>query len=132
MADPVSWFMIERGWKAVDSEGVSVGAVDEIVGDSTKDIFNGLAISTSFLGRPRYVPAEQVGAIVEGRVQLNLTKAQIEHLGEFDEPPTSAEVLPDTAGAVTRAEGRIEAPLHRHPTRMNVWRRLWLGLRRGR
>src|SRR5207244_10355653 len=96
--DPVSWFVIEPGWKVVDAEDQEVGSVDEVVGDSSDDIFNGLSISTSLLGRPHYLPSEHVGAITQGRVQLKLTKDQIGRLAEFEEPPTSAEILPDQAG----------------------------------
>ena len=129
-ADPVSWFVIERGWKVVDAQGEEVGSVDEIVGDSSDDIFNGLSISTSLLGRPRYVPSEQVGTITEGRVHLKLTKDQIEHLGEFEEPPTSAEILPDGAGAVRRAEAAVEAPIHSHEERLNFLTRVAHAFRR--
>jgi sporulation protein YlmC with PRC-barrel domain len=130
MADPVSWFLIERGWKVVDSEGAEVGAVDEVVGDSEDDIFNGLAISTRLLGKPRYVPAERVGTITEGRVQLTMPKHEIEHLGEYEEPATEAQILPEDASLAQRIEQRIEAPIHARPFPMNVWRRLWLRLRR--
>jgi hypothetical protein len=128
--DPVSWFVIEAGWKVVDAEGQEVGSVDEVVGDSSNDIFNGLSISTSLLGRPRYVPSEQVGTITPGRVHLTLTKDQIEHLGEFEEPPTSAEILPDAAGAVRRAEAAVEAPIHSHGERLNIVTRIAQALRR--
>jgi hypothetical protein len=132
MADPVSWFVIEPGWKVVDSSGEEVGAVDEVVGDSANDIFNGLAISTSLLGKPRYVPAESVTEITDGTVELALSKAELEALGEYREPPTTAEILPDKegAGVVTRTEARIEAPIHRHAEPVNFWRRLWWALRR--
>jgi uncharacterized protein YrrD len=128
--DPVSWFVIEPGWKVVDSQGEEVGSVDEVVGDSSEDIFNGLSISPSLLSRPRYVPSEQVGAITQGRVQLKLTKDQVRHLGEFEEPPTTAEILPDGAGAVRRAEAAVEAPLHSHGERLNVLTRVTHALRR--
>jgi hypothetical protein len=128
--DPVSWFVIEPGWKVVDAQGEEVGSVDEVVGDSNDDIFNGLSVSTSLLGRPRYVPSEQVGAITQGRVQLKLTKDQIGHLGEFEEPPTTAEILPDGAGAVRRAEAAVEAPLHSHGERLNFLTRVAHALRR--
>ena len=130
MADPVSWFVIEQGWSVVDVNGEEVGHVDEVVGDSGNDIFNGLAVATSVLGRPRYVPAEQVASIVEDSVQLTITKDQLEHLGEYEEPPTSAQILPQDAGAVTRAEATFEAPIHAHEHRMNIWRRAWFALRR--
>src|SRR5712691_3923644 len=103
--DPVSWFVIEPGWKVVDAEEQEIGSVDEVVGDSNNDIFNGLAIATSLLGKPRYVPAEQVAEITEGSVRLQLTKEQVHALGEFEEPPTIAEILPEPAG-VTRTARR--------------------------
>lgn len=128
--DPVSWFIIESGWKVVDAEGQEVGSVDEVAGDSSNDIFNGLSISTSLLGKPRYVPSEQVGTITEGRVHLKLTKDEVEHLGEFDEPATSAEILPEGAGAVRRAEAAVEAPIHSHRERLNFLTRVRHALRR--
>ena len=53
MADPVSWLLIEPGWKVRAADGSEVGEVDEVVGDSNVDIFDGLAIATSRLGEPR-------------------------------------------------------------------------------
>jgi hypothetical protein len=132
MADPVSWFMIEPGWKVVDAAGQEVGSVDEIVGDSTSDIFNGLSISTSLLGKPRYVPAERVGTITEGQVELTMSTAELVGLGEYEEPPTSAEILPDKASLTERIEQRIEAPIHDRPFKTNVWRRISFWLRRRR
>jgi hypothetical protein len=128
--DPVSWFVIEPGWKVVDAQGQEVGSVDEVVGDSSNDIFNGLSISTSLLGKPRYVPSEQVGTITEGRVHLKLTKDQIARLGEFEEPATSAQILPDEAGAVRRAEAAVEAPTHSRPEGLNFLTRIAHALRR--
>jgi hypothetical protein len=128
--DPVSWFLIEPGWKVVDASGDEVGSVDEIIGDSSEDIFNGLSISTSLLGRPRYVPSEQVGAITEGRVQLRISKGEAERLGEYEEAPTSAEILPEGAGAFRRAEASVEAPIESHEERLNFLTRLRHAFRR--
>jgi hypothetical protein len=128
--DPVSWLMIESGWKVVDAQGHDVGSVDEVAGDSNDDIFNGLSISMSLLGKPLYVPSEQVGTITEGRVHLKLTKDQVEHLGEFEEPATSAEILPEQAGALRRAEAAVEAPIHSHGERLNFLTRVRHALRR--
>jgi hypothetical protein len=128
--DPVSWFLIEPGWKVLDASGDEVGSVDEIVGDSSDDIFNGLSVSTSLLGRPRYVPSEQVGAITEGQIRLTIGKDQIERLGEYEEPPTTAEILPEDAGALRRAEASVEAPIHSHDERLNFLTRLQHALRR--
>jgi hypothetical protein len=128
--DPVSWFVIEAGWKVVDSTGEEVGSVDEVVGDSSDDIFNGLSISTSLLGKPRYVPSEQVAEITEGRVQLTLSKDQVGRLGEYQEPPTTAEILPEEAGAFRRAEAAVEAPIHEHKERLNILTRIRHAFRR--
>jgi len=76
MPDPVSWMLIERGWSVVDADGRELGRVDEVLGDEDADIFNGLQILSGTLGTPTYVPAERVGEIVEGRVQLGLTKEE--------------------------------------------------------
>jgi hypothetical protein len=77
MPDPVSWMMIEQGWSVVDADGHELGRVDEVLGEEDADIFNGLQILTGALARSTYVPAERVGEIVEGRVQLRLTKEEL-------------------------------------------------------
>jgi hypothetical protein len=84
VSDPVSWFLIEPGWKVVDASGAHVGRIEQVVGDIENDIFNGLAISTRLLGKSRYVPAEQVSEIIEGQVQLTLPSEQVERLKEHE------------------------------------------------
>jgi hypothetical protein len=124
MADPVSWFVIERGWEVVDSEGEPIGKVEETIGDSTHDIFDGLSVATSLLGAPRYVPAEQVAEITEGRVRLKVGKDAAERLGEYEEPPTTAQIEAEDASLVERIEQPIEAPIRRKPEHEHVLRRL--------
>ena len=92
MPDPVSWFLVERGWKVVGSDGSELGTVEEALGDETLDIFDGLAVATGPLGKPRYVPAEKVGEIVEGEVHLTIDKAQFDRLGDYDGSPPSERV----------------------------------------
>jgi ribosomal 30S subunit maturation factor RimM len=70
VSDPVSWFLIERGWEVVGADGESIGKVHEVVGDKERDIFDGLQVTARLVGEPRYVPSEEVGAITVGRVQL--------------------------------------------------------------
>jgi hypothetical protein len=95
MADPVAWVLIERGWKVLASDGSEVGTVDERVGDENVDIFDGLSISSSGLGfGKRYVPSEQVGDIYEGEVHLKLTRAQVDRLGDYEEPSASEQIEP--------------------------------------
>jgi hypothetical protein len=138
MADPVSWLMIETGWTVLASDDSEVGQVDEVVGDSSVDIFDGLAIATSALGKPRYVPAEQVGEITEGRVRLKLTSEQVERLEEYLEPATSAEIEPDSKGGLGESvaaearelEGKAFAPTQKREHSMNIWRRTAFFFRR--
>jgi hypothetical protein len=84
MADPVAWLLVERGWEVVSSDGQKVGIVDEVLGDENADIFDGLAVAPGLIKKPKYVPAERVGEIVDGRVALELTKAEFDALAEYD------------------------------------------------
>ena len=138
MADPVSWLMIETGWKVLAADGTEVGKVDEVAGDSSADIFDGLAVATSALGKPRYVPAEEIASIEPGIVRLRLTRDAAEQLGEYLEPATSAEIEPDSKGGVgetlaadaRKLEGKALAPTQTHEHSMNFWRRLAFFFRR--
>ena len=93
-ADPVSWLVVEPAWRVVAADGTAVGTVHDVIGDTGKDIFNGLAVSPGLLKRPKYVPAEQVAEISEGEVRLAVTQDEFERLANHEEPPASAEILP--------------------------------------
>jgi hypothetical protein len=136
--DPVSWFLIRPGWKVVAADGAEVGEVDEVAGDSSADIFDGLAVATSALGKPRYVPAEQVGRITDGVVHLTIGHAEAARLDEYLEPATSAEIEPDSKGGfaeslsadVRKVEAAVVAPIEDHEQSMNIWRRISFVFRR--
>jgi hypothetical protein len=138
MADPVSWLMIKPGWKVLAADGSEAGEVDEVAGDDNADIFDGLAIATSALGKPRYVPSEQVAEITDGAVRLALSPQQVAQLGEYLEPATSAEIEPDSKGGfgasvgaeLREVEGKLVAPVQTHEHSMNVWRRIAFLFRR--
>ena len=137
MADPVSWLLIEAGWRVLAADGSEVGKVDEVTGDENADIFDGLAISTSALGKPRYVPSEQVAEIVEGTVRLKLGPEQVDALGEYLEPATSAEIEAGDKGGTVEAIGaelrKLEAKTFAptEPERpLTFWRRVRLFFRR--
>src|SRR5690242_12077130 len=122
MSDPLSWLMIRPGWKVLASDGSEVGEVDEVVGDDTVDIFDGMAVAMTALGTPRYVPAEQVGLITDRVVHLTIDRAGAEQLGEYLEPATSAEIEVDNKGGAAEAlgadirelEAKEFAPIIRH------------------
>jgi hypothetical protein len=84
MPDPVSWFVVEPGWKVVSADGSEVGTVHETLGDQELDIFDGLAVSTGALSKPTYVPSEKVGEIREGEVRLDLTTEEVKALESLD------------------------------------------------
>jgi hypothetical protein len=91
---PVSWLVIEPGWSVVAADGSEIGDVDEVVGDSAADIFNGLAVSTRLFGKPKYVPAERVARIAEGQVVLDLSHDELEALRDHEPPPPSEQIRP--------------------------------------
>jgi uncharacterized protein YrrD len=70
MADPVSWKVVERGWRVLDESGEELGRVDEITGDPEADIFDGVQISHGLLEKTEYVPSERVVDIREGEVVI--------------------------------------------------------------
>jgi hypothetical protein len=86
--------MIEPGWTVVAADGTEVGTVEEIVGDENVDIFNGLAVATGVLSRPKYVPAERVAEIRDGEVRLDLPAEAIERLDDHEPEPPSTEFRP--------------------------------------
>ncbi len=95
MPDPASWLVVEKGWKVVASDGTEVGTVEETIGDSNRDIFDGIAVATGLFEKHRYVPAEQVAEIVEGEVRLALAPDEIERLGKHEQPPPSTQIRPE-------------------------------------
>ena len=123
MADPVSWFVVERGWQVVDRDGQEVGRVDEITGDENADIFDGLSVSGGFFSEPRYVPSEQVAEITDGRIELRLSRAEIEALPPFQEPKASIEVSSEKASLTDRAAAPF-VDERDTPEPTSSWRRL--------
>jgi hypothetical protein len=95
LSEPVSWLVVERGWKVVAADGQELGTVEETVGDSTHDIFSGLTVAGGALQRPRFVPAEVVDEIVEDGVRLSIGPDEFEQLEPYEEPPPSAQIRPE-------------------------------------
>jgi hypothetical protein len=95
LAEPVSWFLIEKHWRVVGADGKEIGKVEEVVGDSNHDIFSGLTVGTGLLHKPHFVPAEVVAGILEGEVRLSIGRDEFERLEEYQEPPPTKQVQPD-------------------------------------
>jgi hypothetical protein len=128
MADPVSWLLIEPGWAVQAADGSDLGRVLEVAGDSGHDIFDGLAVSSSALGEPKYVPAEEVGEIVEGSVRLSLDANGFGSLAPWSEPAEEVEVEGEKAPIVDRVETELAPPDHRGEIGLIRRVALWLGL----
>jgi hypothetical protein len=127
--DPVSWLMIEPGWNVEAADSEEVGRVEEVLGDSTIDIFDGLSIASGMFARPRYVPAEVIAEITEGRVRLQLTREEIDRLGEFKEPAVQEQLSSERASRLQRIEQVVDPTVERGH-RVGLVRRAleWLGL----
>jgi hypothetical protein len=96
VADPVSWTLIEPGWRVVGADDKELGSVHEVLGDAEIDIFNGLSVSPGWLKGSRYVPSERVTEIVEGSVRIDLTRREFKRLDEAAPTPPSKEIRADT------------------------------------
>lgn len=101
MADPVSWLLIEPGWRVESSDGAEVGRVEEVTGDSNADIFDGLSVDS------KYVPAEQVAEITDGVVRLSIDAASFGGEQKFAEPPAEIEISSEKASLTQRVFDRF-------------------------
>jgi hypothetical protein len=131
---PASWLLIRPGWEVVAADGDRVGEVVEVVGDETRDIFDGLALALSALAKPRYVPAEQVATITEGVVHVSLSAAEVQSLSEYLEPASSERIVADSksglSASVRELEGKVFAPTQRRQGSVSLLRRIYLWIRR--
>jgi hypothetical protein len=94
MADPISWYAIEAGWDVQDRAGAVIGEVTEVVGDQDADIFDGLRFEGED-GEERYVEADRVGEIVEGRVTIEAEREELEEGDDDVAGPGGAEIRTD-------------------------------------
>ncbi|HEY8584009.1 MAG TPA: PRC-barrel domain-containing protein [Capillimicrobium sp.] len=83
-----SYLAVERGVDVFDAAGERIGALDHVLADEEKDIFDGLIIDTrGLLGGHRFADAEQVGDLYERGVVL-----KVGH-GELHEPTENAATM---------------------------------------
>jgi uncharacterized protein YrrD len=76
--------LIERGMTVRGTDG-DLGTVSQVIADAGADIFRGLVLTHGLLlPKQAFIPAEKVVGVADRLVQVNLTKAQAEHLP----PPT--------------------------------------------
>jgi hypothetical protein len=82
--------MVEPGYPVAAMDGEEIGRVEQTLGDTVADIFDGLAVSIGLLGKPKYVPSELVASIDTEAVRLTIGKDDVERLDEYT--PPAAEV----------------------------------------
>jgi hypothetical protein len=90
VADPTSWLVVEPGYPVAAPDGEEIGKVDEVLSDNTADIFDGLAILTGMVGKPKYVPSELVASIDTDAVRLTIGKDELDGLEEYTPPEVDA------------------------------------------
>ena len=101
----IAWKAIEGRTPVFSTEGKAVGKVSQVVGDPEADVFTGLAVSLGALDPDRFVPSENVRGIWSDRIDVALTKAEIERLSAYEEAP-SVRWRPGRAGFLRRLFGR--------------------------
>jgi uncharacterized protein YrrD len=101
----VSWKVVEAGAEVVSTEGENVGTVSRVVGDPDADVFTGLAVKMGILGAERLAPSERVTGIWSDRVTVDMTKAELEALPEYEDAPV-VRLEPDEPGFFARLFGR--------------------------
>lgn len=77
---PVSWLVVESGWRVESRDGAEVGTVAEVLGEPELDIFSGIAVSTGRLSPTRVVDAAAVSEIRDGLVVLDLDEGELDRL----------------------------------------------------
>jgi uncharacterized protein YrrD len=88
MSEPeVSWKALEPGAEVVSSEGEPVGSVSRVVGDAEADVFTGIAVRHGVLGGERLVPSERIRGIWPERVEIDLSKSDVESLPPYEDSP---------------------------------------------
>jgi hypothetical protein len=78
--DPVSWLLVEEGWRVVGPGGHVLGTVHDVLGDEEVDIFSGLAVRPGLLGTTRHLPAERVRRITTGCIEVDVDAEAFERL----------------------------------------------------
>jgi hypothetical protein len=100
-----SWKVIEAFAPIISSDGEKAGTVSRVVGDTEADVFTGLAVKVGVLGGPRFLPSENVKAIWPDRIEVNLSKAELEALPEYEDAPV-VRVEPEQPGFFAKLFGR--------------------------
>lgn len=75
--DPVSWLLIEKGWRVVSVDGKHTGHVAAVDCEVARDIFDGLEVRVHALGHAVYVSSDEVAEIVPDEVRLTISGSEL-------------------------------------------------------
>jgi hypothetical protein len=101
----VSWKVLAPGAVVVSADGNEAGKVNRVVGDAEADVFTGIAVKPGLLSAERLVPSERIHGIWTERVEVDLTKDEIESLPEYTDEP-AMRIEPSLPGFFSRLFGR--------------------------
>jgi hypothetical protein len=114
LGDPISYGVLVSGTKVFSSDKAEIGAVVHVLADEAEDVFDGIVIDErTGPGGHRFADADQIDAIFERGVVLNIDRAAS---AELPEPSANPAVLRDDpadpgagalAGKLRRAWDRI-------------------------
>jgi sporulation protein YlmC with PRC-barrel domain len=76
---PIAYPLLGSGVPVYTREGDEIGTVHHVVAAPQQDIFHGLVLSTTRLGR-RFVPAEDIASLHERGVELRIGREDISEL----------------------------------------------------
>jgi hypothetical protein len=96
---PASYLTLGEGTEVRSSDDRRVGTVAHVLADEEKDIFEGLVLDTG--DGHRFVDADQVAELSEGRVVLRIEAARVAGLPEPSPNPPALD-----------PGGDLESPLH--------------------
>ncbi len=102
----VSWKVIDSGAEVVSSDGEKTAKVSRVVGDTDADVFTGLAVTVGILGGERFVASEHVQEIRPDQIQVDLSKAAMESLPEYEDAPVVRVDPGERGGFFSRLFGR--------------------------
>jgi len=97
--------VIESGARVVTSDGEDSASVSRVVGDADADVFTGIAVKSGLLGGERLIPSERVTGIWPERIEVAMTKADLEGLPPYEDAPV-VRLEPERPGFFTRLCGR--------------------------
>jgi sporulation protein YlmC with PRC-barrel domain len=76
---PIAYPVLGKGVPVLSSDGEEVGTVHHVVAAPEQDIFHGLVINSSRLGK-RFVPAEDIASLHEHGVDLRIAASAVAEL----------------------------------------------------